>query len=74
MEDGIENNRSTLYDRMELEKKFLYVYIPVNSEWCDYILLHEREKALDLVKKNDGGKIEVFLQNFDGQYKLIYKI
>ena len=74
MEDGIENNMSTLYDRMELEKKFLYVYIPANGEWSDYILLYKRYKALELVKKNNGGNVEVFIQNFDGHYKLIYKI
>ena len=39
MEDGIENNRTTLYDRIELEKKFLYVFIPKNNEYKDFIFL-----------------------------------
>ena len=42
MEDGIESNRTTLYDRLELEKKFLYMYKPNNGIWNDCLLTHNR--------------------------------
>jgi len=34
MEDGIEQNRTTLYDRLEIERKLLYVYIPNEKNDC----------------------------------------
>jgi hypothetical protein len=52
MEDGIESNRTTLYDRLELEKKFLYMYKPNNGIWNDCLLTHNREKARKFSEKN----------------------
>lgn len=74
MEDGIDNNRTTLYDRIELEKKFLYVFIPKNNEYKDFIFLYDRNKALEIIKKYPNSTVEVFLQNYNGIYKYIYKI
>lgn len=74
MEDGIDNNRTTLYDRMELEKKFLYVFIPENNDWKNWKILHNREKALELIKKNPGSSVNIFLQDFNDIYNFIYKV
>jgi hypothetical protein len=74
MEDGIDNNRTTLYDRIELEKKFLYVFIPKNNEYKDFIFLYDRNKALEIIKKYPNSTVEVFLQNYNRIYKYIYKI
>jgi poly-D-alanine transfer protein DltD len=69
MEDGIESNKSILIDQMD--NKFLYVYIPENGTWKDYILLHDRKKALEMCKKNNG-IVQVFLLNDEKIYKKIY--
>ena len=74
MEDGIDNNRTTLYDRKELERKFLYVFIPENNDWKNSKILYNREKALELIKKNPGSSVNVFLQDFTNNYNFFYKI
>ena len=68
MEDGIEQNRTTLYDRLEKERKLLYVYIP--NEKNDYkptLLSHNKDLAYKFSKDNNC-KIEIFICYLDDNY------
>ena len=68
MEDGIEQNRTTLYDRLEIEKKMLYVYIP--NEKNDYkqtLLTHNKEVAVEFANYNNC-KVEIFIYYLDDNY------
>jgi hypothetical protein len=68
MEDGIEQNRTTLYDRLEIGKKMLYVYIP--NEKNDYkqtLLTHNKDVACEFSLYNNC-KVEIFICNLDDNY------
>jgi hypothetical protein len=52
-------------------KDYLYIYIPEGGEWEDFIITDTSEKALQLVKKNNG-RIEFFKKDFNGLYKPTY--
>lgn len=71
MEDGIEANKSMLIEN--IENKFLYVYIPENGTWNDYILLHDRKKATEIGQKNKG-MVQVFILNKENIYQKIYQM
>ena len=69
MEDGIERSSLNLHtnktDKEVIEKinDLLYVYIPEGREWEDFIITNNREKAVELIKKNKG-RIEIFKKDF----------
>ena len=68
MEDGIEQNRTTLYDRLEIERKLLYVYIP--NEKNDYkqtLLTHNKEVAVEFANYNNC-KVEIYICDLDCEY------
>jgi hypothetical protein len=77
MEDGIERSSLNLHtnktDKEDKEKinDLLYVYIPEGGEWEDFIIINNREKAVELIKKNKG-RIEIFKKEFYGVYKPTY--
>jgi hypothetical protein len=58
MEDGTERSSLNLHtnktDKEVIEKinDLLYVYIPEGGEWEDFIITNNREKAVELIKKN----------------------
>ena len=52
-------------------KDYLYIYIPEGGEWEDFIITDTSEKALHLVKKNNG-RIEIFKKDLNGLYKPTY--
>jgi len=55
MEDGIENYRTTLYDRLEEEKKYLYVS-------SDFFITHNKNNAIKF--SNETKKIiQIFICN-----------
>ena len=77
MEDGIERSSLNL-DTNEMNKKviehindYLYIYIPKNGDWEDFIITNNREKAIQL-KKNNNCRIEIFKKDFYGLYKPSY--
>jgi hypothetical protein len=84
MEDGIERNTFTLDKRekfqnlnISCEKKineylgnYLYIYIPQNSKWEDFIITTDKEKATQLLTKD--GRIEIFKKDSLGLYKPSY--
>lgn len=68
MEDGIEQNRTTLYDRLEIEKKMLYVYVP--NEKNDYnpkLFTHNKEVAVKFARHNNC-KVEIFICYLEDNY------
>jgi poly-D-alanine transfer protein DltD len=75
MEDGIERNQFFLMKTNPLEVKnnendLLYVYIPKNGNWEDFIITSNREKAIKLLNNNNsGGRVEIFKKNFFELYK-----
>lgn len=79
MEDGIEreqlysmeNNtkREQLNSMEEIEKnKCIYVYIPDNSDWKNYIIIKDKLKANEY-SKNKNCRVEIFNQIEEGIYK-----
>lgn len=61
MEDGIEQNKTTLYDRLEIEKKLLYVYIPnEKNNYNAKLLSHNKEVAIKFSRDNNC-KVEIFI-------------
>ena len=74
MEDGIERNLNIFYEKnstskiKNIEKQFLYVYIPINGEWEDFIITNNREKAINLLN-NKSGRVEIFKKDFFELYK-----
>ena len=52
-------------------KDYLYIYIPKNGDWEDFIITDNSEKAMDMIKKNNG-RIEIFKKDFTGLYKPTY--
>jgi len=68
MEDGIEQNRSILYDRLEIERKLLYVYIPNEKNDCKELLLsHNKDVAYKFAKDNKC-KVEIYICDLDCEY------
>jgi hypothetical protein len=65
MEDGIERSENLFYEKNNAstvennEKNFLYVYIPENGEWEDFIIRNNREKAAKLLN-NKSGRVEIY--------------
>ena len=53
------------------KKDYLYIYIPEGGEWEDFIITDTSEKAVQLVKKNNG-RIEIFKKDVNGLYKPSY--
>jgi len=51
MEDGIESNRTTLYDRLEEEKKYMYIYIG-NNFIDDIFITHNKNNAIKYSNEN----------------------
>ena len=58
-------------EKPEKPKDYLYIYIPEGGEWEDFIITDTSEKALQLVKKNNG-RIEIFKKDLNGLYKPTY--
>jgi hypothetical protein len=58
-------------ENQEKTKDYLYIYIPEGGEWEDFIITDTSEKALKLVKKNNG-RIEIFKKDVNGLYKPTY--
>jgi hypothetical protein len=77
MEDGIERSENIFYEKnnestvKNNEKNFLYVYIPENGLWEDFIITNNREKAVKLLN-NKSGRVEIFKKNFFELYKPTY--
>jgi hypothetical protein len=68
MEDGIEQNRTTLYDRLEIYFKLLYVYIP--NEKNDYkkiLFSHNKDLAYKFAQDNKC-KVEIYICDLDCEY------
>ena len=55
----------------EKTKDYLYIYIPDGGEWEDFVITDTSEKALHLVKKNNG-RIEILKKDLNGLYKPTY--
>jgi len=78
MEDGIERSILNLHTNktnkevIEEINDLLYVYIPEEGEWEDFIITNNKEKAAKLIKKNNG-RIEIFKKDFNDVYKPMYK-
>ena len=78
MEDGIERNLNFFTEKSNEvriknnennennENNLLYVYIPKNGEWEDFIITNNREKAIKLLNNNNnsGGRVEIFQKIF----------
>ena len=58
-------------EKKEESKEYLYIYIPEGGEWEDFVITDTSEKALKLVKKNNG-RIEIFKKDINGLYKPTY--
>ena len=58
-------------ENLESKKDYLYIYIPDGGEWEDYIITDNSEKAIEMIKKNNG-RIEIFKKDFTGFYKPTY--
>ena len=85
MEDDIDRSNLNLFvndakEKLEDQKTpedqkkpkdYLYIYIPEGGEWEDFIITDTSEKALKLVKKNNG-RIEIFKKDVNGLYKPTY--
>jgi hypothetical protein len=77
MEDGIERSENFFYEKnnestvKNNENNFLYVYIPENGLWEDFIITNNREKAVKLLN-NKSGRVEIFKKNFFELYKPTY--
>jgi hypothetical protein len=77
MEDGIERNLNFFTEKSNEvriknnENNLLYVYIPKNGEWEDFIITSNKEKAIKLLNNNNnsGGRVEIFKKNFFELYK-----
>ena len=68
MEDGIEQNRTTLYDRLEIERKLLYVYIPNEKNDCKQTLLsHNKDLAYKFAQDNKC-KVEIYICDLNCEY------
>ena len=71
MEDGIE--REQLNSMEEIEKnKYIYIYMPDNSDWENYIIIKNKLKAIEY-SKNKKCRVEIFNQTEEGIYKPIYR-
>ena len=74
MEDGIERSVHFLNEKNDAsivkndENRFLYVYIPINGDWEDFIITNNREKAINLLN-NKSGRVEIFKKNSFEFYK-----
>jgi len=66
MEDGIESMRTTLYDRIEEEKKYLYVHI-FNNNISDYFITHNKKKAIDFANETKC-IIQIFKRDEEDTY------
>lgn len=67
MEHGIEQNRTTLYDRLEI-RKLLYVYIPNEKNDCKQTLLsHNKDLAYKFAQDNKC-KVEIYICDLDCKY------
>jgi poly-D-alanine transfer protein DltD len=71
MEDGIEREQLTIIDKIE-KNKHIYIYIPDNSDWEDYIIIKDKLKAIEYSKINKC-RVEIFNQTEEGIYKPIYR-
>lgn len=80
MEDNIDRSELNLFENKHHKEKpedpkekkdYLYIYIPEGGEWEDFIITDTTEKALQLVKKNNG-RIEIFKKDVNGLYKPSY--
>uniref|UniRef100_A0A6C0ARH8 Uncharacterized protein n=1 Tax=viral metagenome TaxID=1070528 RepID=A0A6C0ARH8_9ZZZZ len=61
MEDSIEENRSTLYNTLKIERKLLYVYIPnEKNDYKEKLLTHNKEVAVEFANYNNC-KVEIFI-------------
>ena len=78
MEDGIERSSLNLHTNktnkevIEQINGLLYVYIPEGGGWEDFIITNNKEKAAEMIKKNNG-RIEIFKKEFYGVYKPTYE-
>ena len=66
MEDGIERNFLSLFDKRSNEEKYLYVCIPTESI-CDLIITFERRKAIRIMQEKKC-KVEIFKKNQQNLY------
>jgi len=70
MEDGIEQNRCTLFDNEKIDNKnsnYIYVCIPIEitSQLKDYMITLDEEKAMNILKGKKY-RVEVFKKNHLG--------
>jgi poly-D-alanine transfer protein DltD len=71
MEDGIEREQPNLMEEIE-KNKYIYVYIPDNSDWEDYIIIKNKLKAIEYSKIKKC-RIEIFNETEEGIYKPLYR-
>jgi len=70
--ENTENTENTeKKEESKTTKDYLYIYIPDGGEWEDFVITDTSEKALKLVKKNNG-RIEIFKKDVNGLYKPTY--
>jgi hypothetical protein len=78
MEDGIESNRTILYNFKEKEKEknqlnnYFYICIPENGLLENYVITDNIKNATEYIANNRNSKIEIFKKDdTSGFYKII---
>jgi hypothetical protein len=66
MEDGIERNFLSLFNKVPTEEKYLYVCSPTESI-CNLIITFERRKAIRIMQEKKC-KVEIFKKNQQNLY------
>jgi|LakMenE18May11ns_1017448.scaffolds.fasta_scaffold7257904_1 hypothetical protein len=74
MEDGIEQNIHSLkikntknIENIE-NNQFIYLFIKDNSDWEDYIIITNKNKAIEY-SNNNNCRVEIFTENKEGNYE-----
>jgi len=81
MEDGIEDNKSSLYEMADRikenkkikENKYVYICIPHKKDYKDYIITDDVNKISKILKQKDY-TVEIFSKDANGLYKHIDNI
>ena len=69
MEDGIEQNINLSEITKNIQKNnFIYLFIKDNSDWKDYTIITNKNKAIEYSKIKDC-RVEIFTKNEEENYK-----